>query len=44
MITWKFLWQVLFIAGFAMFVYMFIIFSQRGYRELIDLLKDRDEE
>ncbi len=43
MMTWKFLWQVLFIVGFVMFIYMFIHFSKRGYRELIELLKDRDE-
>ena len=43
MITWKFLWQALFIFGFVMFIYMFFVFSKRGYKELIELLKSRDE-
>ena len=43
MITWKLLWQLLFISGFIVFIYMFIVFSQKGYKELIKLLKDRDE-
>ena len=44
MIFWKSLWQLLFISGFVIFIYMFIIFSHRGYHELVDLLKGNDEE
>ena len=42
MIFWKLLWQFLFIFGFIAFIGMFIVFSYRGYHELITLLKDRD--
>ena len=43
MMLWKLLWQFLFISGFILFVGMFIIFSYRGYHELRDLLKGKDE-
>ena len=42
--TWKLLWQFLFISGFIVFIGMFFVFSYRGYHELISLLKVRDIE
>ena len=43
MMTWKLLWQLLFIVGFLLFNLIFVIFSIRGYRELKDLLRGKDE-
>ena len=43
MITWKLLWQGLFIFGFLFFIAMFFMFSFSGFRELKKLLSDRDE-
>jgi hypothetical protein len=43
MIFWKLIWQVLFIFGFTMFIGMFIVFSYRGYYELLELLRDTDD-
>ena len=42
MMLWKLLWQFLFVSGFIIFIGMFIVFSYRGYHELVALLKDRD--
>ena len=44
MMLWKLLWQVLFVSGFIAFIGMFILFGYRGYYELLDLLKGRNEE
>ena len=43
MMTWKLLWQLLFIVGFLLFNLIFVIFSVRGYRELKELLRGNDE-
>jgi hypothetical protein len=43
MITWKLLWQGLFIFGFLFFIVMFFIFSVSGFHELKKLLSNRDE-
>tara|TARA_A100001011_G_scaffold327064_1_gene351003 strand:- start:1812 stop:1943 length:132 start_codon:yes stop_codon:yes gene_type:complete len=43
MITWKFIWQLLFVIGFLSFNLIFIIFSIKGYQDLKELLKDNDE-
>ena len=44
MMTWKLLWQILFIGSFLMFIVMFFIFSIKGFKELKLLLKDNNEE
>jgi len=43
MITWKLVWQLLFVIGFLSFNLIFIIFSIKGYRELKELLKGNDD-
>ena len=43
MITWKLIWQLLFVIGFLSFNLIFIFFSIKGYRELKELLKSNDE-
>ena len=43
MITWKLIWQILFVIGFLSFNLIFIVFSIEGYRELKELLKGNDE-
>ena len=43
MITWKILWQLMFLLGFVAFVYIFIVFTYRGYFELKKLIGDRNE-
>ena len=41
MITWKFIWQILFIFSITMFLVMFITFTISGYRDIKELLKDK---
>ena len=43
MMFWKLLWQVLFIVGLLLFVYMFIRFSYHGFHELRKLLNRENE-
>ena len=43
MITWKILWQLMFLLGFVAFVYIFIVFTYRGYFELKKLIGHRNE-
>ena len=43
MITWKLLWQILFVLGFFAFIYIFIVFTYRGFYELKKLIGERDE-
>ena len=40
---WKLLWEILFTLGMIAFLYMFIIFSIKGYKEIIQLIKKNDD-
>ena len=42
MMFWKLLWQILFIVGMLIFIYMFIRFSYHGFYELKRLLNRED--
>ena len=44
MIYWKLLWQVLFIVGLLIFIYMFLRLSYNGIYDLKKLLEDKSEE
>ena len=41
--TWKLLWQVVFILGITIFVVMFVVFGIKGYRDIIQLIKKNNE-
>ena len=41
--SWKLLWQIVFILGMITFVIMFIVFSVKGYRDIIGLMKRNNE-
>ena len=41
--SWKLLWQIVFILGMITFVIMFIVFSVKGYRDIIALMKRNNE-
>ena len=41
--TWKLLWQVVFVLGIAIFVIMFVIFGVKGYRDITQLIKKNNE-
>lgn len=43
MMSWKFMWQLLFIIGFLFFIIMFFKFTLSGFKELKILLNDKDE-
>ena len=36
--TWKFLWQLVFILGMTSFILMFIVFAVKGYRDIVKLI------
>ena len=36
--TWKFLWQLVFILGMGSFIIMFIVFTVQGYRDSVKLI------
>ena len=38
LITWKLLWQIVFILGMFMFIIMFFIFGIKGYREIMRII------
>jgi len=40
---WKFLWQLIFILGMISFIGMFLIFTVRGYKEIIQILRHKNE-
>ena len=41
--TWKLLWQVVFVLGITIFVIMFIVFAVKGYRDITQLIKKNNE-
>ena len=41
--TWKLLWQVVFVLGITIFVIMFVIFGVKGYRDITQLIKKNNE-
>ena len=40
---WKLLWQLLFILGMISFVVMFFIFVIGGYKEIIKIIKNKND-
>ena len=36
--TWKLLWQIVFILGMFIFIIMFFIFGVKGYREIMEII------
>ena len=36
--TWKLLWQIVFVSGMFMFIVMFFIFGIKGYKEIIKIM------
>ena len=36
--TWKFLWQLIFILGMFIFIIMFFIFGVNVYREIMEII------
>ncbi len=40
--TWKFLWQITFILGLIAFIIMFLIFTIRGYKDIMKILKKKN--
>ena len=40
---WKLFWQLIFILGMISFVGMFIIFTKSGYKEIIEILRHKNE-
>ena len=42
--TWKLLWQALFILGMSGFLVMFFIFSFKGFQDIIKLIRDKNEQ
>ena len=41
--TWKFFWQLIFLSSIIMFIFMFIKFSYSGFKDIKEMLKDKDE-
>ena len=41
--TWKLLWQIIFVLGMFMFIVMFLIFGIKGYKDIIKLIKKDNE-
>tara|TARA_B100001123_G_C14975309_1_gene893328 strand:- start:375 stop:503 length:129 start_codon:yes stop_codon:yes gene_type:complete len=41
--TWKLLWQLLFIAGMISFVVMFFIFAISGFKEIMKIIKNKND-
>ena len=41
--SWKLLWQVTFVIGMSAFVVMFFIFTINGYKEIIKIIKNKND-
>jgi len=41
--TWKFLWQFVFILGLSLFILMVVKFSIGGFREIIEILRKKND-
>ena len=41
--TWKLLWQMVFIMGMVSFVMMSIIFTIKGYQDIKKIIKKNDD-
>ena len=41
--TWKILWQLVFILGMISFVVMFFIFSIKGYKEIMKIINNKND-
>ena len=37
--TWKLLWQITFILGMIGFIIMFLIFTVKGYKDIVKIVK-----
>ena len=41
--SWKLLWQLTFIIGMNAFVILFFIFAINGYKEIIKIIKNKND-
>ena len=41
--TWKLLWQGLFILGMTAFLAMFFIFSFKGFKDIMKLIRNKND-
>ena len=41
--TWKLLWQFVFILGMISFIAMFFIFAINGYKEIMKIIKNKND-
>tara|TARA_B100001142_G_scaffold305931_1_gene335331 strand:+ start:150 stop:278 length:129 start_codon:yes stop_codon:yes gene_type:complete len=41
--TWKLLWQLLFIVGMISFVVMFFIFAISGFKEIMKIINSKND-
>jgi len=41
--TWKLLWQLIFILGITSFIVMFLIFSINGFKEIIKIINSKND-
>ena len=42
--TWKLLWQITFILGMIGFIIMFLIFTVKGYKDIVKIVKKKSNE
>ncbi len=41
--SWKILWQLIFIVGIGAFIVMFFIFAFQGYKDIMKIIKNKNE-
>ena len=41
--TWKLLWQIVFIIGMTTFIIMFFIFTIKGYQDIKKIIKKNND-
>ena len=42
--TWKLLWEIIFILGMIGFIIKFIIFTIKGYKDIMKIIKKTSDE
>ena len=41
--SWKILWQLIFIFGIGIFIIMFFIFAFQGFKDIVKIIKDKND-
>ena len=41
--SWKLLWQLIFIIGIVIFVIMFFVFAFKGFKDIVKIIRNKND-